>query len=71
MTCTTHRHACDCREAAIRRALVLASVYTVWDNKHPWAAREFDAIVRRLYGGEGVSDTKSTSYEPGNKEGKE
>jgi hypothetical protein len=29
-------------------------VYTVWDNKHPWAAREFDAIVRRLYGGDGV-----------------
>ena len=57
MTCTTHHYGCDCREAAIKRALVLASVYTVWDNKHPWAMREFDALVRQLYGGEGVSVT--------------
>ena len=55
MTCTTHHNSCDCREAAIRRALVLASVYTRWDTKHPWAMREFDALVRSLYGSEGVS----------------
>jgi hypothetical protein len=64
MTCTTHHHACDCREAAIRRALVLASVYTRWDDL--WQAREFDALVRQIYGGEGGSDTKSTNYQPSN-----
>ena len=57
MTCTTHHNACDCRETAIKRALILASVYTRWDNKHPWAMREFDALVRQLYGSEGVSVT--------------
>jgi hypothetical protein len=61
MTCTTHHHACDCREAAIRRALVLASVYTVWDAKHPWAAREFDALVRQIYGGEGAVARTTTA----------
>ena len=55
MTCTTHHYGCDCREGAIRRALILASVYTVWDNKDAWAAREFDALVRQIYGSEGVS----------------
>ena len=68
MTCTTHHHACDCREAAIRRALVLASVYTRWDDFKQ--AREFDALVRQLYGGEGVVASRPTC-EPDNNEGKE
>ena len=68
MTCTTQHYGCDCREAAIRRALVLASVYTRWDDFKQ--AREFDALVRQIYGGEGVAAPRP-NCEPGNKEGKE
>jgi hypothetical protein len=49
MTCTTHHHACRCREALIKEAMDYAKKLIgnqCWTNE----IEEFNAMYHRLYG---------------------